>query len=75
MELTVVYTLAVSVVELDDLGWGNQKKREDGGMMEYPSGLGDLDDGELSAIKTLHLHVELFVADDEDDVYWERDVV
>lgn len=38
-------------------------------MVEYPSRLWNFDDGELVAVETLHLHVELFVADDEDDVY------
>ena len=44
-----------------------------GGMenVKYPSGLWDFDDREMSAIETLHFCVELFVADDEDDVYWE----
>jgi hypothetical protein len=38
--------------------------------VEYPSGLGNFNDRELTAIETLHLGVELFVTDDEDGVYW-----
>lgn len=66
-----MYTLAVSVVELDDLEWVELEEGEERERVGYPSGLGNLEDGELAAIETLHLDVELFVTDDEDDVYWE----
>lgn len=47
------------------------EKGEERETVGYPSGLGNLEDGELATIETLHLDVELFVADDEDDIYWE----
>ena len=39
--------------------------------MRYPSGLWYFNDGEICAIETLHLRIEFFVTDDEDDVYWD----
>lgn len=70
VELAAVHTVAVCLIEVNDL-WMGRFKRERGREKEqYPSRLWYPDDGEMSTVEALHLGVELFVADDEDDVYW-----
>lgn len=71
VELVVVYTFPVSVVELDDLGGVELAKGGPREIAKYPSGLGNFNNRELIAIEALHLRIEFFVTDDEDDVYWE----
>lgn len=71
MKLGIVYTLAICVVELNDLWHVELEVEVEGEDVRYPSGLWDFDDGEVGAIETLHLCVEFFVTDDEDDVYCE----
>ena len=73
VELILMYAFSICSVQLNDLIGTSSCLSKFGGMdrkcKTYTTGLRNLEDRHAVAVRPLHLDVEFFVSDDEDDVY------